>query len=57
MGAASTSVYPTEDDEGNPVRTFYALGDVLNADQHTVDHRVRLQHLPGPPDHINPGNA
>jgi DNA replication licensing factor MCM3 len=28
MGAASSSVYPTEDDEGNPVRPFHLVADV-----------------------------
>lgn len=56
MGAASTSVYPTEDDDGNPVssRCNAQKGWRLTK---IAGHRVRIQHIPRPPDNLHTRNA
>ena len=55
-GAASTSIYPTQDDEGNPVcnHAYTRRGSLLT---YAADHRVWLLHLPRPPDDLYPGDA
>ena len=54
MGAATTSVYPTEDEDGNPVRLATLR---RGATDRTAHYRIRLLGLPRPPDHFDPGNA
>jgi DNA replicative helicase MCM subunit Mcm2 (Cdc46/Mcm family) len=54
-GAASSSVYPTEDEEGNPVSIEFIL-----AEQRLIDiahHRIRLLCLQRSPGYLDPGDA
>ena len=54
-GAASSSVYPTEDEEGNPVSIEFIF-----AEQRLIDiahHRIRLLCLQRPPGYLDPGDA
>ena len=54
-GAASTSVYPQEDEHGNPVCLRSALkGPRLTPIAH---NRIRILNIPRPPDRIDTGNA
>jgi DNA replication licensing factor MCM3 len=42
MGASSTSVYPTEDSEGNPVSSSKRISKLSAANVLLVDYRIRL---------------
>jgi len=46
MGAASTSVYPTEDEDGDPVSVHIFIILSTFANTHLAHHRIRLLHLP-----------
>jgi hypothetical protein len=49
-GPTSTSVYPTEDDEGNPVGLLVAGRETIEAELQIAHYRVRVFDLQRPPD-------
>lgn len=56
MGAASNSVYPTEDEDGHPVSLHLFVMSTF-AYTNPAHHRIRLLYLPRPPNHVHPRNA
>jgi DNA replication licensing factor MCM3 len=56
VGATTTSVYPTEDEDGYPVRIF-AVSVFSVCSLYLAHYRIRLLHLPRPPDNFDTRNA
>jgi len=56
-GAASTSVYPTEDEDGSPVCIFWLRISQGANSAFIAHHRIWLLHLPRPPDNFHSRNA
>ena len=55
-GAASTSVYPQEDEEGNPVISSH-VEEKPHADVSKVDNRIRVLYLSRPSNHLDSRDA
>lgn len=55
-GAASTSVYPQQDEDGNPV-SLVTFCERNRLNMSIAHHRIWLLYVSRPPNHINTGNA